>query len=624
MAPEAEAERVGGGVVLVLLLLLLCNSAGGETDSGGTAPSLLDLQEAQLARLESLAESLSQSVSRLESALSERSRPPAVDGGTAIGGSTPAFTADGGEEGTADDGALEPQSGVTVTKYKPSWPERFHFAAAARLQSAATCAIVLPYEDYEGLSKYFAVGDAHGRAYVFSSAGDVLLELPIPPSEAPVTAMLAYASSRRNESLLFIGHGDGSIVAHRLGESTGAGGAAAGDEWVTLTVGSSRPFLRGGNQEAHPILSLGVYAAGRVKYVVASDGGGRIRVFTENGTLYGTAAASSRPLAFARQRLLFLTETGAGSLDLRTMTVRETDCEGLNGTRAASYAFDVSERSKAYGFTGGGLLVQVVLLGDAASFKCRVRTTRKVEMEGPVAMQSIRGYLLAVNHEKVFVFNVSSHHYGRTGAPRPLFSASLQEIKSLFLRPRSGGTNDLPAAPPGKPLIAGDREKLLILGLGGGYVGIYRSNFPAYKSESNAVLWSSPVLVFLLFLIGIWHFYVKKKDVLGWTQEDFNHTSLPSGADREREREREISFGDGSVGGGEIRGGPAIRPMYVSPPSRYAGGSAVPFRPGPGDPGFRGPSDLKYRAQRMEPPGFPKRRDPMATNTQTIAEDHID
>lgn len=596
----AAVERGGGGGgVFVILLMLLCNSAGGETDSGGAAPSLLELQEAQLGRLESLVESLSQSVSRLESALSERSRQPAGDGGKAIGESTPAFPADGGEEGPADGGALGRQSGVAVTKYKPSWPERFHFAAAARLQSPATCATVLPYEDYDGLSKYFAVGDARGRAYVFSSAGDVLLELPTPPSEAPVTAMLAYASSRRNESLLFIGHGDGSIVAHRLGES-------AGDEWVTLALGSSRPFLRGGDQEAHPILSLGVYAAGRVKYVVASDGGGRIRVFTENGTLYGTAAASSRPLAFAKQRLLFLTETGAGSLDLRTMAVRETDCEGLNGTRATSYAFDVSERSKAYGFTGGGFLVQVVLLGDAASVKCRVRTTRKVEMEGPVAVQSIRGYLLAVNHERVFVFNVSSHHYGRAGAPRPLFSSSLQEIKSLFLRSRSDAADDLPAAPPGRPLIAGDREKLLILGLGGGYVGIYRPNFPLYKSESNAVLWSSPVLVFLLFLVGIWHFYVKKRDVLGWTpEEDFNPSSLPSA---------------GRTGGAAIRS--ARR--YVSPPSRYAGGPAVPFRPGPGDPGFRGPSDLKYRAQRMESPGFPKRRDPMAVNTQSIVEDHID
>ncbi|KAI4962732.1 hypothetical protein ZWY2020_025858 [Hordeum vulgare] len=39
--------------------------------------------------------------------------------------------------------------------------------------------------------------------------------------------------------------------------------------------------------------------------------------------LYDTAIASSTPLAFVKQRLLFLTEAGAASLDLCSMTARE-------------------------------------------------------------------------------------------------------------------------------------------------------------------------------------------------------------------------------------------------------------------------------------------------------------
>lgn len=574
--------------ILLPLLLFLPQTAS----IAETLTEPLDRQEDQLRRLEALIESLSRSVSVLESSISHLSTSPQF-----FHPSTP---------------HSQPQVGVVgaVTKPKPAWLERFQFLAAARLGSEAACAVVLPYQDLDGLSKYIAVGDNRGRVHVFTSAGDVLMELPT-HSDSVVTSILSYLSFRRNESILMTGHADGSIAAHRLSETV-----SNGDDWVTLSLASSRPFALGSRDlGSPPVLALEVHQVGRTRYVLAADGGGRIRVFTESGTLYGTAIASSRPLAFMRQKLLFLTETGAGSLDLRSMSVKEIECDGLNGSLAKSYTFDGSEKSKAYGFTSTGDLIHVVLLGDATNLKCRVRAIRKAEIDGPVSIQTIKGYLLAVNKEKVLVYNVSSQYYGRVGAPRPLFSSALHEIRSLF----SSSDFATDGYVTENPLIASDRDKLVVLGLQGGYIGIYRSNFPVFKAESNAVVWSAPVFLFILFLIGSWQFYVKKKDSLGWAgEETFDNASSTSTGSILGPGSGERTFGDGQRSSA-LRG-PTRR--YVSPQA-YAAGAGVSFRPSSTDPAFRGPTDLNYRGQNTEPPGFPKRREPLFQNTQVVDE-HID
>ncbi|KAI0514102.1 hypothetical protein KFK09_010136 [Dendrobium nobile] len=582
-------------IILPLLLFLPLTSSLAETL---TDP--LDRQENQLRRLEALIESLSKTVSVLESSVSSLS-------------SSPRFVYP-----TSPPSLSEPSVVGTVAKPKSAWSERFQFLAAAQLGSEATCAAVLPYQELDGVSKYVAVGDNRGHVHVFTSAGDVLVKLPS-HSDSLVTSILSYLSFRRNESIILTGHADGSIAAHRLSETV-----SNGDDWVTLSLASSRPFALGSRDlDSPPVLALEVHQVGRIRYVLAADGGGRIRVFTESGTLYGTAIASSRPLAFMRQKLLFLTETGAGSLDLRSMSLKEIECDGLNGSLAKSYSFDGSERSKAYGFTSTGDLIHVVLLGDATNLKCRVRAIRKAEIDGPVSIQTIKGYLLAVNQEKVLVYNVSSQYYGRVGAPRPLFSAGIQEIKSLF----SNSDLSTDGFVPEKPLIATDRDRLVILGLQGGYIGIYRSNFPVFKAESNAMVWSAPVFLFILFLIGSWQFYVKKKDSLGWAgEETFDNATGTATVSILGPGSSERTFGDGSRAtdlrerrGSGLRG-PARR--YVSP-QRYTAGAGVSFRPSSADPGFRGPSDLNYRGQNTEASGFPKRREPLFQNTQVVDE-HID
>lgn len=637
-------------VAPLLLLLTLAAVAAAASEEAAAADTeaaaaveagLLVRHEAQLARLEELTESLAKSVQALESALARSVEPDPPP---------PAAAA-------AAPGDRRAPQGVAVTKRRPYWSERFHFAAAARLGDGAyaAAATALPYEDADGLTKYFAVGDSRGRVFVFSAAGDALLELePGVSGEPPVTALLAYLSPRRTDCFLFAGHADGSIAAHRLIESS-----PHGDDWLTLAAASSRLLVRG--LDAAPVLHLEAHHAGRARYVLSCDSGGRIRVFTENGTLYGTAIASSTPLAFVKQRLLFLTEAGAASLDLRSMSVRETPCEGLaealNGSLPKAYSFDPSERFKAYGFTDAGDLVHVLLLGDIASLKCRVRAIKKAEIDNPVAIQTIKGYLLVASQDKILVYNTSTQYYGRVGAPRLLFATSIKDIKSVFAG--SGGV--MPASPAGKPLVAADREKLVILGLGDGYIAIYRSNFPVYKPESNAVVWSGPALLFLLFLIGIWQVYVKKKDSLGWTPEETFNTSVtaPTGSilnhstsDRafadSSTRTGERGYVDGTtrasdrsyvdattratdrayaeatrgvdLRGGALRGAPR---RYVSP-TRYTGATGIPYRPVSTEPVLRTTPELKYRGPGMEPPGFPKKRDTLFSSNQTVVDDHVD
>ncbi|TVT97011.1 hypothetical protein EJB05_46751, partial [Eragrostis curvula] len=632
--------------LLLLLVPLAAAAAVASEEAAEAAPAagaaaveagLLERHAAQLARLEELTESLARSVHALESALA-RSADPDPPPPVALGD------------------RRAPQ-GVAVTKRRPVWTERFHFAAAARLGDGAhaAAATALPYEDADGLTKYFAVGDSRGRVFVFSAAGDALLELEAGSSgESQVTALLAYLSPRRTDCLLFAGHADGSIAAHRLIESS-----PHGDDWLTLAAASSRLLVRG--LDAAPVTHLEAHHAGRARYVLSCDAGGRIRVFTENGTLYGTAIASSTPLAFVKQRLLFLTESGAASLDLRSMSVRETPCEGLmealNGTRVKAYSFDPSERFKAYGFTEAGDLVHIILLGDVASLKCRVRAIKKFEIDSPVAIQTIKGYLLVASQDKILVYNTSTQYYGRVGAPRPLFATTIKDIKSVF--GASGGV--LPAAPAGKPVIAADREKLVILGLGDGNIAIYRSNFPVYKPESNAVVWSGPALLFLLFLIGIWQVYVKKKDSLGWTPEEtfntsataatgslLNHSTSERAFPDSTTRTGDRGYVDGTARasdrsyvdsttrttdrgyaeatrGVDLRAG-ALRSAprrYVSP-TRYSGTAGMQYRPSSAEPGLRGTPELKYRGPGMEPPGFPKKRDTLFSNNQAVVDDHVD
>jgi hypothetical protein len=549
-------------------------------------PSSIDRQEALINRLETLVSTLEQSIASLKPKLKPE---PSVSS----------------------------QHAISVAKNRPLFGERFLFVAASKLSSSIpSAATPLPFEDPNGLTKYFAVGDSLGSVYIFSCSGDLILELPS-FSNSSVTVLLSYLSPiRRSECLLFVAHSDGSVGAHRLSESA----PSPDSDWVSLyTVGPHWVITRG--LDNSPVTVLEFFPVARSRYIITGDAAGRIRVFTENGTLYGTAIVSSKPVAFMKQRLLFLTETSAASLELRSMAVRETECEGLNGSVARAYSFDPSERSKAYGLTQEGDLVHLVILGDVLNIKCRVRSVRRADIEGPASIQAIKGgYLLVASRDKFFVYNISSQYYGRVGAPRPLFFTSIREIKSLFLNSNLGESEEDGGTDMQNPLIATGREKVVILGFRDGYIGIFRSNFPTFRPDNSVVLWSGPALLFLLFLIGIWQFYVKKKDSLGWVPEESFDTSLvaPSGSllnSTERVGLSDSRMGrDLRVDSTELR---RDARRYLSP-SRYTGlSSGISYRAVSSETG------LNYRGQGLEPPGSIKKRDALFPSVPLVDE-HAD
>lgn len=624
-------------------------------------------QQFQLEKLQELVQNLTQLVARLESRFYDDlgKAKPKISSSSVDDDEMSGFGKIKEEDGLSGKGEVRgggTKSGpMLVTKYNTFWSERFQFVSAVKLRSNPSCVNMLPNKDFEGLSKYFAVGDDKGKLFLFLRSGDVALEFEtfMELEEASrITAIVSYLCVYKNETMIVTGHENGAIVMHRVWETF------TGDEWSSLhveRVGGFEMPESGGLQ----INMLEVHHVGRKRYILAADDGGKIIVFREDGTIYGDATPSRRPIAFLKQRLLFLTATGAGSLDLRTMKLKETECEGLNSSLAKSYVFDAMDRSKAYGLTLEGDLVQTLLLGDVMNFKCRVRSKRRLDMDEPLALQAIKGYLLINNKEKVFVYNVSSQHYVRAGGLRLLFSAGLEEIIAPFLNQQLGDVDIEKRM--GIPFITSDYEKLVIISLGNGYVAMYRSNLPVFKNEFNSFLWTSPVLFFIIFLFGAWQFFANKKEALtSWGPDDpFSSASVTSGAplgsgngDRsftESSRNSEIM----ELRGGGLRGSS----RYVSPP-RYSGGTPNPYRPGtdpeprpayragpdtdsraapnhyrsspdtapnhyrpspdadsrsaPVESHFRPTSELKYRGPNVDGSGVPKRRDNLFVNSQVV------
>ncbi|KAL6524470.1 hypothetical protein OROHE_016141 [Orobanche hederae] len=511
------------------------------------------------------------------------------------------FTVEGLKKGARD-------SRGTVLKYNTFWSENFQFVSAVKLKSVPTCLNVLPYRDHEGLSKYYAVGDDKGKLYVFLKTGDVSLEIdpfPDPDNASPVTVVVSVLSVFKNETMIVTGHENGVVVIHRVWEILN------GDDLNSLHAERLGRFESPGGSGIH---LLEVHNVGRKSYILATDGGGTIMVLGKDGKLYGSVTPTRRPIVFLKQRLLFLTENGAGSLDLRSMKLKETECERLNNSFVTSYAFDVVDRTKAYGFTTEGDLVHTLLLGDFMNFKCRIRLRRKLDLDGPVVLQTIRGYLVVSNMEKVYVYNVSTQHYVRAGGPRLLFSAGLDEIMSSFLNQQAvdlenDGTTLL------VPLVGSDFEKVVVVGLGNGYVAMYRSNLPVFRNEFNSILWTSPVLFFIIFLFVAWHFFANKKDALTSWGSDVPCPAPATGRGTFSESSRNSDIMD-------LRGNSGLRstPRYVSPPQIY--GQATSYRTGGDmdsrtvsvDPRFRTTSEMTYRGSHVEGHGVTKRRDALFVN----------
>ncbi|XP_051123373.1 uncharacterized membrane protein At1g75140-like [Andrographis paniculata] len=468
---------------------------GGENGSSfngtvGSSNSDAVLMRNHLRRMEVLVESirnLTHDVARLESKFI-----PYLSNSDAIPSSRGEFRALAGING-----GETPSGGLR----RPIWSEWFQFVAAVKLSTNPNCMNLLPFRDSEGLNRYFAVGDDHGSLYVFCRTGDVAMQLNSTPnseSNSPVTSMVSYLSIHKNETMLISGHENGVITKHRIYE---------GEESTTLVVDKIRKFRTIG-LEGSSIKMLKVHYIGQRRYILAVNDRGKIIVFNEDGSLHGVVSPKKCPIVFLKQRLLFLTETGAGSLDLRTMKLKELDCDGANGTVAVRYVFDIADRTNAYGFTSDGEFIHTVLFGDATSFKCRFRFKTRLGVDKPLDLVAIRGYVMTVDEDEVYVYNVSTQPYVRIGMVRFLLSARLDEIAPSFFNREVVGKRGT------RPLIVSDYEKDVVVSFRNGYIAIYRSKLPVIEYEFNSVWWTVPVLFFTVFIFVAWHYLANNGDPL--------------------------------------------------------------------------------------------------------------
>eukprot|EP00850_Spirogloea_muscicola_P017985 SM000160S02526 [mRNA] locus=s160:53697:57514:- [translate_table: standard] len=476
----------------------------------------------------------------------------------------------GEEEGGGEEGRRQRQRGrrsraaalAALRRDAAEWEERFELLAAVRVDGGAeVSALLLLPNKAPGVSGgsgecHVVVADDRGRLHVFDATLDgdggsaggssraALLEAPLP---SPATALLAFHV--RSECVLVTGHADGSARVYRLHDTfpakTATGHAAAATPQLAIELLHVLVDAPAANEAPlPPVAGLELFRAGHARFILVLDGGGRILAFRGNGTLHGAASAPARPLAFLRgptthrasaTRPVFLTEAGAGSLDLRDMVMKGTGCQGLGGSRVAAYVFDVAGRSKAYGLTHDGELVYVSLSGDTQHFDCRVRERLDVGLTGPaVSLQGLRGYLVAATPDVVTVYNTTTATAsskperqlaagggsgvgdggGGAGGLRLLFRARARSIQALFIRGRVPANSRL--------VMVSDREQLLILAFSGtkpgmrwgsgGHVAIFRSTLPVLRApEFTAKFWSSPLLVAVLVLVGAWQIFGQKR-----------------------------------------------------------------------------------------------------------------
>jgi hypothetical protein len=524
--------------------------------------------------------------------------------------------------------------GMTVARYKPAWSENFQFVSAVKVDADVSCLHVLPQDGKEGLSRYVAVGDVKGRIYIFLKHGDLLVDYAT-LSTTPVTAMLSFTLLRKNETLFITGHSDGSVLVHHIWETIHRSPSFADNhyslaiEYVHSLVppssgekdfhvtslseneseldSSSGTGLNSDFQEGSlnkSITNLEIYKVGRLQYILVTDSAGKMQVFRENGTLFGVAYSPSRPLAFLQgpntQRLLFLTTSGAGSLDLRSMVVRSNPCAGLNSSTVVSYAFDAAGRSRAYGFTEERDLVYVALSGDTLHFECHARTKWKLDAKGPISAHGIKGYLLVATPEHVSVYSTTmqvgfSYANIKVGGPRLLLTSSTSDIALAFVN------TPLPRSQH-RPIMACNRDKLVVLAFGGGYVGMYRSNLPVHKlSDFNAKLWSSPVFLCLFLLLGAWQFLGKKREPLVMenpvVQIGPNSMGIEYQLFAERAGLRELPDGR------DVRD-PSLGDSWYTSSSRGYDGKPTSY----------GSTSLSFRSTAVESSSFSRRREPLFKN----------
>eukprot|EP00854_Cymbomonas_tetramitiformis_P017290 gene17290-20576_t len=360
----------------------------------------------------------------------------------------------------------------TIAKHKAAWYEYMQLMSAVKVDTEVSCLHLLPQDGGQGLARYFAVGDQTGKVYFFRPQGDLLLEYHTGLANA-VTSITSYVI-RKNETMIITGHEDGSVGFHKLSETIHKDSTITGEDLYILgaehklTVSLSPPNVSGisakdgeeagsglvkMNAPLGPVKVVETYRQSQRRFIVAANPQGEITIFKENGTLHG-AVQSPTPIVEFRsnaQHILYITETGVGSVDLRTLEVLSAGCTGLNESTITSARFDSTVNSKVYAVTAEGDVLTLFLSGEK-KMDCNVRSRRQAGLMPPAALAPIKGYLVAATADDLWAFNITGA--GR-GGPRYVLQEDLDVVGMAF----GHAPSSCSVAGQGKPMMVNNKQR---------------------------------------------------------------------------------------------------------------------------------------------------------------------
>ena len=160
-------------------------------------------------------------------------------------------------------------------------------------------------------------------------------------------------------------------------------------------------------------------------------------------------------------------------------------------------------------------------------------------------MSSFKGYVVVNTHVDVAIFNTTGSGAAEAGsqgrAPRAIVAEAMATVGAAFYpsaAEEAGADGEEPAAesvdtsgtppasasapapPPravGLGLSASNKRKSVVLALAGGVVVCYESTLPVHKPPVYEIgnLWTQPLFVVLIALVGVWQFYKSKNAMHG-------------------------------------------------------------------------------------------------------------
>jgi len=404
----------------------------------------------------------------------------------------------------------------TIAKYKVGFFDHLRLMSAVKVDTETSAVMLMPQDGGMGTSRYLALGDNEGKVYIFRPQGELMIEFPS-GSYSPVTALSAYVV-RRNETVLLVGHEDGSAHFHRIEEHVQMESLMPEDMYTLMQThvatvslvkhapasgGRESQELVGVDDDTGAVVFMEAYRWSQRRFVVLTNAQNELTVYKENGTLHGTAQSPSSivQLKSGSAMTIFITENGVGSLDLNTMVVEANECQGLNGSTIVTAAFDSFVSSRAYALTTEGELLTLTLVGDRRT-DCFIKTRKSAGLMPPASLASLKGYLIASTSTELWVFNVTGN--SRSG-PRFVLQDSLDNVAAAF------GHNPS-ECPLLIPKVLANRHRQVVASFCNGLIGAFESHLPVQRPQDwNPKLWSQPLFIGAIVVVAMYQFYNQRR-----------------------------------------------------------------------------------------------------------------